>query len=244
MPNWRGSSCDGTSIISSMWKGTAPRSPTPWCWRPASSCGVARRRHWLPGAGAFIPFVDPALPAPDAPFRWLPDFGAAELDAVARPLRPGEPAELILAGLRCVRHVVVLADAEEYLLFRTTAASLALRLLGASSLRHAVRVTFQVNGLAAISTTANKLLALSDLLVASPRWVKRSRRQNCLRDALIALDGHAVGATYRDIATVVTGVKPANADWSKTSRSLKDRMHRAFKACSMLRHGGYRSLIG
>ena len=227
-----------------MWKGTAPRSPTPSCWRPASSSGAVRRRHWLPAAGVSIPFVDPALPAPDAPFRWLPDFGAAELDALARPARPGEPAELILADLRCVRHVVVLADAEEYLLFRTTAASLALRLLGASSLCHAVRLTFQVNGLAAMSTTATKLLSLSDLLVASPRWVKRSRRQNCFRDALIALDGHAVGATYRDIATVVTGAQPASADWSKTSRSLKDRLHRALKAGCMLRDCGYRTLIG
>ena len=174
----------------------------------------------------------------------MPDFGAAELDALARLAPPGEPAELLLADLRCVRHIVVLADAEEYLLLRTTAASLALHLLGASSLRHAVCLTFQFNGLATISTTATKLLALSDLLVASPRWVKRSRRQNCFRDALIALDGHAVGATYRDIATVVTGAKPASADWSKTSRSLKDRMHRAHRAGSILCASGYRALIG
>ena len=128
-------------------------------------------------------------------------------------------------------------------MFNTSATSCSLRLTGSSCLLGPVCLTFRLRGLADIRTNSAKLFALADLLIAKPRWIKRSRRQNCLRDALIALDGRAANASYRDIATAVAGAEPSRGAWTKTNRSLKDRMHRALKAGAGLCDGGYRTLI-
>ena len=129
-------------------------------------------------------------------------------------------------------------------MFNTSATSCSLLLTGASCLLGPVCLTFRLRGLADIRTNSAKLFALADLLNAKPRWIKRSRRQNCFRDALIALDGRAANASYRDIATAVAGAEPSRAAWTKTNRSLKDHMHRALKAGAGLCDGGYRALIG
>ena len=59
-------------------------------------------------------FVDPALPAPEAPIDWTEDLGAAKIDAVARQPCKGERSDVHLAGLQCVRHIVVSPDGGEY----------------------------------------------------------------------------------------------------------------------------------
>jgi hypothetical protein len=64
-----------------------------------------------------------------------------------------------------------------------------------------------------------------------------------LRDALIVLDGRAAGASYRDIASVIYGADRARAAWNSPSRSIKDRLHRAFNIGKAFRDGGYRALI-
>jgi hypothetical protein len=64
-----------------------------------------------------------------------------------------------------------------------------------------------------------------------------------MRDALIALDGHCVGATYRDISGVIFGSKRTQEAWRSSSTALKDRIRRALKRGLWLSGGGYRQLL-
>jgi hypothetical protein len=64
-----------------------------------------------------------------------------------------------------------------------------------------------------------------------------------LRLALIALDGMAARATYREIAAAIFGLKRANEAWASSSRALKDQIRRACQRGKELMAGAYRKLI-
>ena len=188
-------------------------------------------------------FVDPASRAPEAPIDWIEDLGAAKIDAVARDPRQGERSDMTLAELQCIRHIVVSADGGETLLINTSDKALSLRLHGTTTLRGPVCLTFQIAGMTALPGAGRALQCLPDLLKGHPRKPNRSRRRLLLREALIALDGRAAGATYQDVAVVIAGAETARAAWKNADPLLKDRMRRALKAGMALRNGRYRLLI-
>jgi len=188
-------------------------------------------------------FVDPTTRAPEAPIDWTEELGAAKIDAVARESRHGERPDVHLTELLCVRHIVISADGEETALINTSDRALTLRLRGTTALRGPVCLTFQIAGLRALPGAGRSILSLPDLLASRPRTLNRSRRQLLLREALIALDGRAAGATYREVAAVVVGAESARAAWKNSDQSLKDRMRRALKAGMAIRNGRYRTLI-
>jgi hypothetical protein len=64
-----------------------------------------------------------------------------------------------------------------------------------------------------------------------------------LRLALVALDGMAAFASYREIAAAVYGVKHTNEAWASSSRALKDQIRRACQRGKELMTGAYRKLI-
>ena len=188
-------------------------------------------------------FVDPTTRAPEAPIDWTEELGAAKIDAVARLSRHGERPDVHLTELLCVRHIVISADGEETALINTSDRALTLRLRGTTALRGPVCLTFQIAGLRALPGAGRSILSLPDLLASRPRTLNRSRRQLLLREALIALDGRAAGATYREVAAVVVGAESARAAWKNSDQSLEDRMRRALKAGMAIRNGRYRTLI-
>lgn len=63
------------------------------------------------------------------------------------------------------------------------------------------------------------------------------------RNALIALDGHAAGASHREIATVIFGAKDTAQSWRTTGKSLKFQVIRARERGEALINGGYRNLL-
>jgi hypothetical protein len=71
------------------------------------------------------------------------------------------------------------------------------------------------------------LASYADLLNIRPRWTKRTRDQELLRDSLIAVDGRAAGASHREVAEVIFGHKRVCEDWSARGGWMKDRMWRA-----------------
>jgi hypothetical protein len=73
--------------------------------------------------------------------------------------------------------------------------------------------------------------------------VHRSRDRLLFRDALIALDGRRVGASHRDTAEVICGIKRVREDWSSRGGWLKERMRRALARGEELRDGGYRRAL-
>ena len=188
-------------------------------------------------------FVDPASRAPEAPIDWIEDLGAAKIDALARDPRQGERPDVNLSELQCVRHIIVSADGEETLLINTTDKALTLRLRGTTALRSPVCLTFQIAGMTALPGAGRALQSLPNLIAGRPRKPNRARRRLLLREALIALDGRAAGATYQDVAVVIAGAETARAAWKNADPLLKDRMRRALKAGMALRNGRYRILI-
>jgi len=143
----------------------------------------------------------------------------------------------------CIRHIVLDADGFEAVQVRTTNRFVTLRLHGQSAFSGPVRLTLLVAGLTQVRQAAAILLSLIDLATLRLRWPKRSRRQFLMRDALIALDGRAVGASYREIAIAIVGPGRAKDAWDSPGRSMKERMRRALAKGVRLRDGGYRTLI-
>ena len=64
-----------------------------------------------------------------------------------------------------------------------------------------------------------------------------------MRDALVALDGRRVGATYRETAAVIYGPERARAAWLSASTAMKDRMRHALARGEQFRDGAYRKLL-
>ena len=188
-------------------------------------------------------FVDPATRAPEATIDWTEELGAAKIDAGARAPCQGEPPDVDIADLQCVRHIVVSADGGETMLINTSDKALSLRRRGTTALRGPVCLTFQIAGMRALPDAGRSILSLPDILTSRPRKFNRSRRQLLLRGALIALDGRAAGATYREVAVVFVGAESARAAWKNSDQSLKDRKRRALKAGMAFRNGRYQTLI-
>jgi hypothetical protein len=104
-------------------------------------------------------------------------------------------------------------------------------------------LTFQIDGLSKAYLAADILRALSDLLESPPRRSKVSSKRLLLRDALVALDARSAGASHREAAEVIFGVKRVREDWSSQGGWLKERMRRALAKGEELRDGGYRKLL-
>jgi hypothetical protein len=126
--------------------------------------------------------------------------------------------------------------------------NLALQLLieGADLLSGPVYLNFIIPGLTGIGSAIEKLVALRQILARpaelpyTPRaWSAQTLR---LRNALIALDGHAAGASYRDVAAVIFGKHRVARDWPDPS--LKDLVRRSLKRGQAYAGGGYLAFIG
>ena len=81
------------------------------------------------------------------------------------------------------------------------------------------------------------------LLTIRPRWIKKTSEQMLTRDAFIALDGRFAGASHRDVAELIYGLKRAREEWSGRGGWMKERMRRALAKGQMLCHGGHWNLV-
>ena len=183
------------------------------------------------------------MKAPDAPVRWTDKAGAVSLDAASRRWTRGDKADLALARLHCVQHVVVGPDRVEHILIRNSDQAVTFRLVGARASIAPVCLTFRSQGIAAAHKNGTVQIELPRLLAGPVRWIKRTRDLLLLRDAVIALDGRQAGASYRDIAIAMVGAARAKEAWSSASRALKERVRRARAKGEEMRDGGYRTLI-
>lgn len=93
-------------------------------------------------------------------------------------------ADLGLADHPCIRQIVIGPDRTECLLIRTSKRSLTLRLTGHRATRAPVCLTFHVPARSKVREAATSLASFPDLLRRKPRWVKRTRSQVLIRDAL------------------------------------------------------------
>ena len=196
-----------------------------------------------PADGVLIPFVDPALAAPDAPVRWLACPAAPVLEALTdRPADPSTP-DLTLAGLSAAAHVIIGPGGEEDVLLRDSNKALTLRLYGA----RASMAPVDANILLRVAPTARQarpaIGRAVDLLFHARHRVHRTAKRLLWRDALVTLDARCAGASYRETAALIFGPEFVHAEWSGKSSWLKQRMRRARATGEALRDGRYRTLL-
>jgi len=231
----------GTNVI---FGGAAPVTASRAAFHPASASGGSQKRLPPTIAGASIPFVHPALTAPDAPICWLAaDAQPAWLDAVARRPLPGTPADFVLTDHPCIRHVVIGPGDIEQLLIRTSERSLTIRVTGHRASRAPVCLKFVVSAQSRVKETAAVVASYPDLLTMRPRWVKKTSEQMLTRDAFIAFDGRSAGASHREVAEVIYGLKRVRDEWSGRGCSMKERMRRALAKGQALCNGGHWRLL-
>jgi len=213
-------------------------------FRPARASGASAPPLPPPIAGDSAPFVDPALIAPEAPICWsAPDGGTAVLNALAKRPPPGMLADLVLSDHPCIRHVVIGPGDVEHLLVRTSERSLTFCLTGHRASRAPVSLTYLVPARSGVKEAAALLASLPDLMTMRPRWIKRSREQVLIRDAFVAFDGRAAGASHREVAEVIVGIERVREEWSARGGWLKERMRRALAKGEDLCDGGHWKLV-
>ena len=131
---------------------------------------------------------------------------------------------------------------EEFVLLRDTSTAVTLRCLGCPLAKAPVNLTLY-NRLSPPDAYAKAVANLADLLLRPVNDPDCTRTRLFLRDALIAIDGKCLGASYRDIAIIIYGLERVRAEWVGASRWMKDRICRAYAKGKELRDGGYLDLL-
>jgi hypothetical protein len=187
--------------------------------------------------GACIPFVDPALPAPEAPLRWLT---CPVVDAVAEPQDAAATTEISIAELSSARHVILGPAGEEDVLLRDSTEALTLRIHGARAAVGPVSASFRIEASAHADRHLPAVRRATDLLFRPQHRTNRSRDRLLERDALIALDADCAGASLRETAELMYGTDYVRREWPGKGDWLKGRIRRARAKGEELRDGGYR----
>lgn len=218
-------------------------TPAPRCFRDAPRLTRIRRRTRRASDWGLSSFVDPAQSAPNSPVCWLSTAAAPLIDAVVNRAHNLNSECLSVRELAAVRHIVLGPTNEQYILLRDANTALTLRLHGSRALRAPVNTSILLQGLPSVAAISSALHILDGLALRPNYQSTGSRDLLLLRDALVALDGRCLGASYRELATTIYGEQAAKSAWSSGSRWMKDRMCRALKKGQQLRDGGYRKLL-
>lgn len=145
-------------------------------------------------------------------------------------------------------HLCIDAVGVQHYIFKTSTKRVGLRVDGSLATLAPVRLTFSTVGVNGVKKAVGEFALLAGILFpdsgkASQKFKSQPVTRIELRDALIALDGLAAGATRREIARVIYGDAAVSAEWSDPSERMKDRVKRSIKRGLRLVNGGYRTLL-
>ena len=107
-------------------------------------------------------------------------------------------------ALHCLEHILVDSNGLQHVVLRASNAALQLTINGSSVVDGPVNLTLLVRGFSGLRaavthlSTLRRILSPTPALIASPVWTPTTRK---LRDAIIAYDGRAAGASYHDRAS-------------------------------------------
>jgi hypothetical protein len=192
--------------------------------------------------GAFAPFADPLEASPHADVFWSPDAVTLALRGTAFRQTM---SEVDLVSIPAVKRLFIAAKGSQHLEFISEQRSLAVILDGTPVAVAPARVVFHVEGFERLEPARHGFALLNDFLRErrhrlSQNWTTTSLT---VRDALVALDGHRVGASYRDIASVIFGAARVKEAWRSEGNELKDRIRRVLKRGLALSAGAYREFL-
>jgi hypothetical protein len=219
------------------------QSQAPRCLCASPQLTRIRRKTRAAAAWGLLAFVDPALPAPNSPVCWLASPKVPLLEGLADRSPTERKPDLQVKTLTSARHVLLGPTGEQFVLLRDAHSALTLRLQGARVATTPVNTSILLRGLPDPDLALRSLSILAALILRPSHKPHASRDVLFLRDALVALDGRCIGATYRDMAAAIYGRRQAQEAWSSTSRWMKDRMCRALVKGERLRDGGYRGFL-
>ena len=214
-------------------------------WRAERFSRGCRSLCLLLKRGRSAPFADPASTALEAHHVWLPEAGTSVFPASAQAADTSAPehTSVFIPALPSLERILIDAAGRQHVVLRANGASFQLCVEGVDVSAGPVTITLLVRGISDLSRASGQLLTLRRILSATSRphvlsrWTPTTRK---LRDALVALDGRAAQASYRDIAIVLHGVAYVDRFWE---RGLKYRMRRHFRRGLALSQGGYRDLL-
>ena len=196
--------------------------------------------------GRSAAFANPARNALQAHHVWLPNGGTSAFPAVAEPfVQPAatDDAGVVLLSLPSLEHILIDFRGRQHVVLRANGVALQLVIEGADVAAGPVALTFLVRGLAALRQSSDLLLTLRRILSpasgrsASPRWTPTTRK---LRDAIVALDGRAAGASHYEVAIVLYGIDYVERNWrTGLKRSMRHHLRRGLE----LSRGGYRDFL-
>jgi len=178
---------------------------------------------------------------------WSPEIAAPALQAVIEPAQSLGAANFALS--RFAAEISILLDVtggRHQIVFKSRRQSLVIDVTGTVTFDAPARITFLTHGSNGAACAPRAFAAFNACLSpeSKAKYPKRSattlvRRRN----ALIALDGDAAGANYREISMVMFGVKDTTESWSSLKNPCKDQVRRALQRGQALIAGGYRKLL-
>lgn len=151
---------------------------------------------------------------------------------------------LALAGMASARHVILGPGREEFVILRDSNCAVTLRCRGFRPSLGPVDVRLMLDGVPDPVAVMRSLAAFKSLVRSPEQAVDSSLWRILRRDGLAALDGKCLGASYRDVATVLYGPNATRkGEWHSANNRLKEHMRRALAIGRHLRDGGYQELL-
>ncbi|MBU1210093.1 MAG: DUF2285 domain-containing protein [Alphaproteobacteria bacterium] len=198
--------------------------------------------------GVFAPFANPAVPAPTSPVVWTGASGARIIEARAGRSNISATGDLDMAEPSAVVHIHIDPIGNQHVVLSSSRQRVQMVITGVLITCSPVTLAFESLGVRNLRRAASDFTVLTQLLVnhaplaADDRPGLVERRE--LRDALIALDGKARGASHRDIAKVIYGSERAVIEWGDSDSSMRQKIKRHLARGRRLMTGGYRDLLG
>lgn len=200
-----------------------------------------------PKPGVYALFVDPDLAAPAVPVVWTRDSGVRVVAARAQASRVARAGDLDLVSPSPVVHICVDPAGNQYIVLSGPGLQVQLVITGVLVTSMPVTLAFETIGVSNLPHAQSAFGVLTQLLVKQALSERDDRpgpvERRELRDALIALDGKAFGASHREIAQVIYGTERVETEWGDTDSPLRQKIKRDLARGRRLMNGSYRDLL-
>lgn len=142
-----------------------------------------------------------------------------------------------------LQHILIDAESRQHLVLRAHGVILQIAIEGADVIHGPVILDFHIRS--QLRRSGHQLIMVDRFLSGNaprsppkPNWTSQARK---LRDAIIALDGRAAGASHREVAIVIYGRAKVESEWGPAG--LRDLVRRDLGRGLKLAMGGYRDLL-